>query len=749
MQRDKAGLMEFKVPSAAARLSARRSNNEYLDLAAAIALLRKHLRSIAIITVPIVLLGVIYALLAPSVYQANLLIKVDVNDPSQRTTIPANLTGIFDLKTAAAAELEMLRSRAVVTRAVESARLYIGAEPKYFPLFGKWSARRSKGELSKPGFLGISGYVWGSESIEVSTFDVPEALEKVAFVLTLETPSTFTLRYGNAVDISGFIGQEASAATPEGNVRIKIDSINALPAAQFVLRRFSMEDAVENLQKKLIIAERGKQSGLISIGLDDTNPALAARVLNEIGQQYITQNVKLKTEEAEKQLAFLETQLPELKSAIETAEARFSSFRNSRGATDLNEDVKAILQQSVQSQVKLVELRQRQDELRTRYQDENPLVQAVSQQIKTVSGEIGNINEKIKRIPGTEQDLVKLTRDVRVNTDLYASLLATAQQLRLVKASSVGSARLIDKAVRPSTPIGPKRLFIVVGATAIGLFLGLLWAFVRSAITRSIDSPEELVRTQGIPVSAVVPHSKVQSELQSQIMGRGMNVNLLSDKASEDGAVESLRTFRTALEFSKESARNNIIAITGPTASLGKSFISANLAALLASSGKRILLIDADLRDGYLHRYLGIERPAGLSELLSEQIRFPQAVHRNVITNLDFISTGEFQARPADALARKVLGDMFDEVAPLYDFVIIDTAPVLVGADALIVSSHAGMVFCVTRRGTSKADELAETINRFDQSGISVTGLIFNDAKPTDLAYGYGYAHHVGRPKAA
>lgn len=741
--------MESKVSGVLMRTPVRRSGDDYLDLAGMIALLRRHWVSIAVIAIPIFLLGTAYAVLAPSVFQANLLIKVDVNDPSQRSNIPANLTGIFDLKTAAAAELEMLRSRAVVTRAVESARLYIDAKPKYLPLIGSWSARRSGGELSKPGLFGLPGYVWGSESIEVSQFDVPEAFEKKAFTLTLETPTTFNLHYSDLVNVRGPVGQDVTLSTPGGNFLVKVDSIRALPGAQFVLRRFSMEDAVEELQKNLVIAERGKQSGLISVSLEGTSPALATRVLNEIGQQYIAQNVKLKTEEAEKSLAFLETQLPELKTAIETAEARFSSFRNARGTTDLSEEVKAILQQSVQSQVRLVELRQRQDELRTRYQDENPLVQAVSQQIKTVSGEIGSINEKIKRIPGTEQDLVKLTRDVRVNTDLYASLLATAQQLRLVKASTIGSARLIDTAVRSSTPVGPKRLVILAGAAAIGLFLGLFWAFVRHAITRSIDSPDELGRAQGIPVFAVVPHSKRQSKLQSNILGRGMNVNLLSDQASEDGAVESLRTFRTALEFAKERARNNIIAITGPTASVGKSFIAANLAALLASSGKRVLLVDADLRDGYLHRYLGLERRTGLSELLAAQIQLSDAVHLNVIKNLDFMSTGELRARPADALANGVLGNMLDKIASVYDFVLIDTAPVLVGADALIVSSHAGMAFCVARRGTSRADQLAETINRFDQSGIPITGLIFNDAKPTDLAYGYGYAQHVGRLKAA
>jgi tyrosine-protein kinase Etk/Wzc len=731
---------QTSISTAKARAGAR-APDDYLDLAGLIALLRKHLWTILAVAVPVFVIGAAYAVFAPPVYQANLLIKVDVGDPTQRSAIPANLSGIFDLKTAASAELEMLRSRSVVTRAVENAHLYIEATPKYVPVVGEWFARRSKGlSTSVPG---LAGYAWGAEAIDVAHFDVPEAFEKKTFTLTLDTPTNFTLRYDDLIHVSGPIGSDVVLSLPDGEFKIRVDSIRARPGTQFVLRRYSMEDAVEKLQKSLAIAELGKQSGLISVSLDDSNPALAARILNEIGQQYIAQNVKLKTEEAEKSLAFLDTQLPELKTAIETAESRFNAFRNSRGTTDLSEEVKAVLQQSVQTQTRLAELRQREAELKTRYQDENPLVQAVTQQIKSASADIGSVDEKIRRIPGTEQDLVRLTRDVRVNTDLYASLLNTAQQLRLVKASTIGSARLIDPAVQPSTPVGPKRPLILAGAAAAGLALGIVFAVLRSAVTRAIDSPDELERVQRIPVAAVIPHSKIQSNLQSAILGRGMRVNLLSDEASEDGAVESLRTFRTSLQFARGQARNNIIAITGPTASIGKSFIAANLAALLASSGKRVLLIDADLRDGYLHRYLGLDRGPGLSELLSAQSQLPDAAHLNVQKNLDFIPTGEIRTRPADSLANGVLGDMLGKIAPTYDFVIVDTAPVLAGADALIVSGHAGMVFCVARRGTSKLEELAETINRFDQSGIRVNGLIFNDAQPSDLAYGYGYAHHV------
>jgi tyrosine-protein kinase Etk/Wzc len=744
MRSDRIRKVEFQKYENAIDKTASRENKDYLDFANVIMFLRKHRVQIAKIAIPIILLGATYAFLAPSTYHSNLLIKVEVNDPAQRTSNNnTNIAGIFDLKTAAAAELEMLRSRSVVTRAVESARLYIDATPKYIPVVGQWAAHRTINKSPSTGHKTLLGYVWGAESIQVAKFDVPEKFEKQAFELTLDTPTSFTLHHSKFDDMTGNIGNRNVFKTSDGDITIEISSVDAVPGSKFILKRFSLDDAVENLQKKLVITERGKQSGLISVELEGTDPKLVARILNEIGQQYLGQNLGSKTEEAEKQLAFLEAQLPDIKNAIEQAESKFSLFRNSRGATDLTEDVKAILQQSVQAQVKLIELRQRQDDLRTRYQDENPLVQAVSQQIKTVSTEIASIDAKIKRVPNTEQDIVKLTRDIRTNTELYASLLATAQQLRLVKASTVGSVRLIDKATTPSTPIGPKRLLILLGAITGGLFAGLLYAFIRHLFKQTLDSPEQLAKDSDFNVAAIIPHSEEQINLQRRIMSREFGINLMSNLKPHDSAIESLRTFRATLEFAKQHARNNIVAITGPTASVGKSFVSANLAALIACSGKNVLLIDADLRDGYLHRYLGKKRSFGLSELLAGDIDFSKAIHRGIIPSLDFISTGELKQRPADLLAQENFGNLLQDLSKDYDYVILDTAPVLAGADALVVSRQAGLVFCIARRNVTKTNQISEATKRFRHSGISINGLIFNGAELSETTHGYTYAHHV------
>jgi tyrosine-protein kinase Etk/Wzc len=524
----------------------------------------------------------------------------------------------------------------------------------------------------------------------------------------------------------------------QGDIVLRVDLLEAWDGAQFKLVRAPITETVEKLQSDLAIAEKGKQSGIISVSLEGPDAGKTANTLNEIGREYVRQNVDRKSEEAEKSLLFLEKQLPELKANLEQAEVRYNNLRNSRGTVDLSEEAKAVLQQSVLAQTRLVELKQKRDELQTRFQNENPLVVAVNQQIRTLEQELGSVNAKIKKLPSIEQDVFRLTRDVKVNTDLYTSLLNSAQQLRLIKASKVGNARLLDSAVKPLKPLRPNKAVVVALAVLIGLFLGIIGAFIRKSLFGGIDDPHEIEQMLGLTVSAAIPHSKTQTALYTHIQGKEKRVSILAQEDPSDAAVESLRSFRTSLQFSMLDAKNRIVMVTGPTPSIGKSFISANFAAVLGATGKRVLLVDADLRKGYLHRYFGLERKHGLSEVIAAQLALEQAIHLNIVENVDFISTGELPPRPAELLAHGHFGEFMHAVAARYDFVVIDTAPVLAVSDALVVAPHVGTIFNVVRGSISTMGEIEEAVKRFRQAGAAVTGVVFNDLKPRAGRYGYG-----------
>jgi tyrosine-protein kinase Etk/Wzc len=688
------------------------------------------------------LFGAAYAFLTTPVYQSNMLIHVEEEGQKESKNILGDLSSMFDVKTSALAEMELLQSRLVVSRAIDNLRLYIDAQPKHFPIIGNWLAERNK-QLSNPGIFGYGGYAWGAEKIDVAVFNVPDALLNREFVVTAQDNGAFLLtQKDQGLELRARVGETAIFELPKGTIEIRVDKLDGKPGAQFLLSRGSRLATIESIQHALKVEELGgKQSGVIGVTLQGSDPRLINSVLTEIGKEYVKQNAARKTEEAEKSLAYLNRQLPEIKSQLEQAESKYNAFRNANGTVDLNEESKLSLQQSAAAKLKKMELQQKRIELLGRYMEEHPAVQGIDMQIKEINGEINAMNEHIKSLPAMEQNLLRLQREVKVNTELYTALLNTAQQLRLVTVGKVSNVRLVDPSMLPEKPVKPNRPVVLALALMAGLFLGVVTAFFRKSLTGGIDSPEKLEQIAGVPVFATIPHSKKQKELYQQVNAKHQKVPLLANVSSTDVAVESLRNFRTALQFSLPKFRNNVVLITGATPGMGKSFVSANLAAIMAATGKRVLLIDADLRNGLLHLYFGFGRHDGLSDAIAGARRLDQVTHQNVIENMDFITTGTLPQHPAELLLRPSFGAMLEDLSSRYDLILIDAPPILAVADTMIIGAHAGAIYIMTRAGVTTAGEINESMKRLAQAGLEAKGVLFNDLKVRPGRYGYGYSY--------
>ncbi|HEV2610484.1 MAG TPA: polysaccharide biosynthesis tyrosine autokinase, partial [Noviherbaspirillum sp.] len=573
-------------------------------------------------------------------------------------------------------------------------------------------------------------YLWGMEQAGISVFNVPARMENEEFTLTAEPDGFFNLRNEEfGIDVRGKVGELMHVRTEGGVIDLRVDSILAKPGGQFTLIRAPRFEMIAYLQESLKIAEKGKQSGIISVVLESKDPKLAGNVVDEIGREYIRQNEERKSRDAEKSLIYLNTQLPELKSELEQSESRLSALRNKNSTVDLSEEGKTLLQQAAATQTKLFELKQKKAELLTRFNNNHPSIDTINQLMRGATTELAKLDLQAKRLPSVEQELLRVTRDVKVNTEVYTAVLGTAQQLRLIASSNVGNARLLDAAAPPLRPVSPRRLLLIALAGAVGLVLGVLFAFVRKTMFGRVDYPHEVEQLLGFPVSATIYHSKDQKALSAQIAGKSKELAVLSHDGIPDHAVESLRNLRSTLQFAMLNARNNIIMITGPTPGVGKSFVSANLTALLASIGKRVLLIDADLRTGYLHRYFGVDRENGLAEAIRGDIDVDSAVHRSVVEKVDFIATGKLPGKAAELLEHPNFALVLARLSAQYDFVLIDTPPVLPFSDASIVGTHAGAIFNIVRGGVSTVDEIDEAVKRLSQSGSTVTGTVFNDPK--------------------
>lgn len=695
---------------------------------------------IAGITVLVLLLGGAYAFLSRPVYQANSLIQVEDSKPGAAGAL-GDAASLFDIKSPATAEMEILRSRLVVAKSVDDLQLYVSASPKYLPLVGGWMARRATG-LSEPGFMGMGGYVSGNESIRLGLLEVPDELQG-QLLLLVATEGGFELRDPDGqVLVQGKTGTPASFGAGESKGRILVTELKAKPGAHFNVARSSRLGVIEGLQSNLIIAEQGRQSGVISLQLQGTDPQNIASTLNAIGTNYVRQNVERKSAEAEKSLAFLGDFLPQLKKQLEDSEVRFNKYRNQNGTFDLGVEGKNYLDTAVKLQGSLLELQQKRREQSAQFTAAHPVIQTLDAQIAAVSKEIADLTSKVKTLPNTEQDLLRLTRDVRVNSELYLNLLTSSQQLRLVKEGKVGNVRVVDAPVVPERSIKPQRAQILAISGVLGLLLGMGLAFLRNSLRPGIKDPADIESATGLHVFATVPHSVEQDKLSKLIKGQAQGTHLLAVTHPEDPGVESLRSLRTALQFAMLDARNNIVLFTGPTPGIGKSFTSANFAAVMGAGGKRVLLIDADMRKGHLHQFFGMKRGHGLSELITGTRALADVVHRAVVPNLDLITTGTMPPNPAELLMSTATLQLLQDLSAQYDLVLIDTPPVLAVSDTQVLAPHAGTVFLVARAEVTALGELQESTKRLGQIGVPVKGVVFNDLDTSRQRYGgYGYKY--------
>lgn len=702
-------------------------------------LLRDHCRLVAAIAAAVTLLALAYAVLARPVYEASMLIHVEEASPSTSRNALNDVASMFDTKKAVTAEMELLRSRTVIAPAVERLNLTIEARPDYFPLLGKLVRDFRPGQLSQPGLFSWGNAVWGAEQIDVPVLNVPPAMYDRALAIVSLGGGRYSMfdPAGNVL-FHGTVGPRLQVDTPAGGIEVQVTRLAGLPGARFLVKRSSASAAIHQLQDELIVAERGKQSGVIEVRLEGGSAELVNGVLRDIGQQYMAQNIGRKSEEAEKSLAFLDQQLPKLKAKLERAEGEYNAYRNAHGTIDFAEEAKLSLQQAAAARIRRAELVQKRADLLTRFTMRHPVVAAVTGQLRQVDRELAEIAGHIRTLPLLEQDSLRMARDIKLNTDLYTALANTAQQLRIVSVGKVSNVRMVDPPMVSDDPVRPHRRLIVIIGAMCGLLLGVLGAVLRKNMGGAVDDPLAIEKLLGARVVvASIPHSDAQARLAR----RGGAAALLARDWPTDGAIEALRSFRASLQFSMPRLHNNVIMFAGPTSSLGKSFVSANFAAVMAAAGKRVLLVDADVRNGRLHQYFGVPREGGLCEAVSGAITLGQAIRRGVLERLDLVTTGTLSEGRPDFFMPLDVGALLASVRSRYDMVLVDSPPILALADSLVIGGHAGAVFLVVRAGVSTEREITEAIKRLNQAGVSPLGIVFNDVKPRLSGYGYKYAY--------
>ncbi|WP_321781995.1 polysaccharide biosynthesis tyrosine autokinase [Paraburkholderia sp. J94] len=697
-----------------------------------------HKRMVALVFSLFLLAGVAYAFLAKPQYQADILVQVE--DSPQGTLskgVLGDVSSLFDVQSTGADETQIIQSRRVVAAAVDKVKLYIDATPRYFPVIGFWIAKYRTSHslgMSAPGLLGFGGFAWGNEDIQINRFDVPQVYEDDKFKLTLLEGGKYTFDGGDLDEpVVGTIGKEEVIRTDAGPIRLLVESVRANPGTRFNLYRHSYLDTIQNLQTSVIVQQSDKQSNVMSVSLTDTNPGKITQIVNAIGDEYVLQNAQRKAAQAAQSLSFLNQQLPVLQKKLEKSEQRFTDFRNQHGTIDLSQEALLALQQSSQDEAQIVELQAKRSDLLQRFASDHPSVVGIGKQIDTLQADQKRILGKISTLPNLQQEAVRLQLEVNIDTQLYASLQNSAQELQLVQAGATGNVRVVDRALEPEVAVKPRKALVIAIAALLGLLCAIASAILSDLWFGGINSAHEIEQHTGLHVYASVFQSRNEF-----VHGPGDKPGTLADLYPNDVAVETLRSLRTALQFALLDAKNNLVLITGPAPSIGKSFVASNLAALIAAGSRKVLLVDGDIRNGRLHGVYGTERERGLSEVIAGSAQLEEVIRRDVSKNLDLLTTGILPPNPSEVLDSPRTAELLKHLNTAYDIVIFDTAPVLAAADAEMLSRYAGTVLIVARAGLTKIGEIVETVRRLRQVPAHVAGVVLNAVSTTRGRYRYG-----------
>lgn len=678
--------------------------------------------------------ALLYLRVTPDTYSVDALVQVE-DSKGASAALLGDLSQMIEQKSPAQAEIEILKSRLVLGSVIKDLHLNIQVSSTENTFTHRLlSNTEYKTEYNKNSVV----FKDGLKSFEIRQFEIPAYyLDKILHLnfdkqsLRLTDPTT------EEVILNVPLNQLNQVTGPHGTWKIALFTKDQFDAT-YNITNLSVPAAVNAISANYSVAERGKLTGVLGLNYQGQDKEQITKVLNAILATYSAQNIERRSAESAQTLKFLDEQLPDLKKQLDDAERQFNKFRQQYNTVDVTKESELYLTQSIALETKKAELEQKQAEMAAKYTAEHPAMREINGQITAINKQIGELNSTLKQLPDVQRQYLQLYREVEVKTQLYTALLNSYQQLRIAKAGEIGNVRIVDTAVEPVEPIKPQKLIVLVLAIIAGGFLGTLVALLRNMLRTGIKDSGQIENELDLPVYATVPRSPIQ-ESRVKILKKKKSIPILAVKNGDDIAIESLRSIRTAIHFALANAKNNIIMIAGPSPEVGKSFISTNLATIFAQGDKRVLLIDADMRRGYMHKYFDVDVKPGLSELLSGQADLQKVLHKTQVANLDVITRGKSPTNPSEILSSNQFKELLEQLQSQYDHIIIDTPPVLAVTDGIIISQYTGVNLIVARYAKSQMKELELTLNRFEQAGVKVNGFILNDIQRASAGYGYGY----------
>jgi tyrosine-protein kinase Etk/Wzc len=694
--------------------------------------LRDHFGVFCISVFGCALVAAIYGLFASPVYKVDTLIQVQKQQASMLGSL-ADVAGALSSNSAIEGELDVLKSRSIVVSAITAvnANAQISVD-NYFPIIGRAIAQRhspTSNVLAKPLF-GLSSYAWGGERLELARFDVPETRDNDPFFLTIEPNNRWTLTSsGKSVVASGAVGElvkfqvGGEAGANEGRGQIFVSNYLGRPGTTFRIVWRPLPETYEALSKKVSAEQTTKDSSMIRVTVSGENPWMTADLSNAIAKGYVALNIQERSRQARMSLQFLQEKLPSIKLALDDSESKLNQFRMGSNTIDVRQQTEALLARAVDLKRQRTAVQLNIEANTKNFTPEYAGQRALRNQLDLINTELSTIDAEVAELPARQQRYFQLARDVSVNTQLYTSLMANAQQLEVAEAGTTGNVFIVDSAAIPTKKSWPSLSILLSGAVTAGAFFGFVIVQFLGSRRNVLRDTARFESYAHVPLHFTVPASKAP-----ELLARADDSErkTLGAVRTDDPSMEALRCLRSNLQLPVNRERN-VVLFTGPIQGVGKSFVSRNVAYLMALNGHRVILIDADLRRSEFSFDLSPSRSKGLAEVLDGTVEIEDVIRRDVADNLDYLPAAlAVPQNPAELLDRPEFGLLIKQLKDTYDFVIVDSPPVLPLSDSLAIAVHCDQVFVVSRSNLSTARQLRETIARLETAGVQVTGHIFN-----------------------
>ena len=706
-------------------------------------------------------LGVTYSRYVQPTYQTDALLQID-EKAKGIAALGTNISELVGESTSAAeTERELIKSRMVLGTVVNKLHLDLRVSNPEIGALDRIAQSKVPAQTSTE--QGVFLETMHGEA-QINSFEVPLAYVGKPFTL-VKTATGFTLSLENSeeiVEYKGNVGTPTTLNTPEGNIKI---SVASLPSAGHLisLTKLSAPSAINKLSSDLLVVERGKQTGIVQLTLTGEDQEQVSRVLANVVQSYVDQNLSRGSQQTTTTIEFMESQIPQLKQKLEQSEEAFNKFREQYGTIDVTKEAEILLSESAQIERQLSELQLKQAELLTYYTAEHPLVVQINDQLAVLNARRQEIKDTVTRMPETQREFLQLSQDMEINREIYLTMLKNYEQLKIARAGEIGSVRVVDMPIKTYEAIAPKKLQIWILALLLGTILGTLLVFIKSLLRNLVKDPEQVEAKTGVPVIATIPRSKAAIN----IMKSNKNSRRLLAMVDHDGlSYEGIKSLRTSLMFAmppvskvasifgelereEASKQGRIIVISGESPSIGKSFISSNLAETFSQLNKKVLIIDGDMRRGELHKIFTISQSNGLGDYLTEtDTTLASFIHPTSFEFIDFMPRGKHPNNPASLLSTDKFSNMLVQLVAIYDYIIIDTPPVLAVSDAIITAQYADKVLMVTRYNHSVEGQLAYAVKQMNKANVTVDGIVLNDmVQGITSKYSYHYSYAYGNSK--